>query len=147
VLQLSQRLGVDLPDVLAHRELLADLLQSMVLVHPDAEAHAEDAFFAWRQRRQTRVSVSRRFDWMAASMGEIAFFSSMNRRWERQASVAEDALGSRLCIAHSGVKLMHQYRIYTFREDGHFSTVQRIECMDEKQAVQKAQQLVAAGMV
>ena len=37
---------------------------------------------------------------------------------------------------------MHQYRIYTFREDGHFSTVQRIECTDEKQAVQKAQQLV-----
>ncbi len=37
---------------------------------------------------------------------------------------------------------MHQYRIYTFREDGHFSTVQRIECTDEKQAVQKARQLV-----
>ena len=37
---------------------------------------------------------------------------------------------------------MHQYRIYTFREDGHFSTVRRIECADEKQAVQKAQQLV-----
>ena len=35
-----------------HRELLADFLQSMVLVHPDAEAHAEDEFFAWRQRRQ-----------------------------------------------------------------------------------------------
>ena len=37
---------------------------------------------------------------------------------------------------------MHQYRIYTFRDDGHFSGVQRIECADEKQAVQKAQQLV-----
>ena len=37
---------------------------------------------------------------------------------------------------------MHQYRIYTFREDGHFSTVQRMECTDEKQAVRKAQQLV-----
>jgi hypothetical protein len=37
---------------------------------------------------------------------------------------------------------MHQYRIYTFREDGHFSVVRRIECTDEKQAVQKAQQLV-----
>ena len=35
-----------------HRELLADFLQSMLLVHPDAEAHAEDEFFAWRQRRQ-----------------------------------------------------------------------------------------------
>jgi len=40
------------------------------------------------------------------------------------------------------VKLMHQYRIYTFREDGHFSTVRRIECTDQKQAVQEAQQLV-----
>ena len=37
---------------------------------------------------------------------------------------------------------MPQYRIYTFREDGHFSTVQRIECADETQAVQKARQLV-----
>jgi hypothetical protein len=37
---------------------------------------------------------------------------------------------------------MHQYRIYTFREDGHFSAVRRIECTDEIQAVQKAQQLV-----
>ena len=37
---------------------------------------------------------------------------------------------------------MHQYRIYTFREDGHFSTVRRIECTDQKQAVQEAQQLV-----
>ena len=37
---------------------------------------------------------------------------------------------------------MHQYRIYTFRADGHFSTVRRIECMDEKQAVREAQQLV-----
>ena len=36
---------------------------------------------------------------------------------------------------------MHQYRIYTFRDYGHFSTVQRIESTDEKQAVQKAQQL------
>jgi hypothetical protein len=40
------------------------------------------------------------------------------------------------------MNLMHEYRIYTFREDGHFSTVRRIECADEKQAVQKARQLV-----
>jgi hypothetical protein len=38
---------------------------------------------------------------------------------------------------------MHQYRIYTFRDDGHFSSVQRIECADEGQAVRKARQLVA----
>jgi hypothetical protein len=38
---------------------------------------------------------------------------------------------------------MHRYRIYTFREDGHFSGVQRIECAEEGQAVRKARQLVA----
>lgn len=37
---------------------------------------------------------------------------------------------------------MHQYRIYTFRDDGHFSCVQRIECADEGEAIQKARQLV-----
>ena len=37
---------------------------------------------------------------------------------------------------------MHQYRIYTFRDDGHFSCVQRIECADEREAVQKARRLV-----
>jgi hypothetical protein len=36
---------------------------------------------------------------------------------------------------------MHQYRLYTFRDDGHFSGVQRIECADEREAVQKASQL------
>ena len=35
-----------------HRELLADFLQSMLLVHPDAEAYAEDDFFVWNERRQ-----------------------------------------------------------------------------------------------
>ena len=38
---------------------------------------------------------------------------------------------------------MHRYRIYTFREDGHFSGFQRIECAEEGQAVRKARQLVA----
>jgi hypothetical protein len=37
---------------------------------------------------------------------------------------------------------MHQYRIYTFRDDGHFATVKRLECANQKQAVQKARQLV-----
>jgi hypothetical protein len=36
---------------------------------------------------------------------------------------------------------MH-YRIYTFREDGHFSRVQRIECADEGQALREARELV-----
>ena len=60
----------------------------------------------------------------------------------RQASVAESPECFRLCHAPSGVKLMHRYRIYTFREDGHFSGFQRIECAEERQAVQKARQLV-----
>jgi hypothetical protein len=38
---------------------------------------------------------------------------------------------------------MHQYRTYTFRDDGHFSCVQRIECADERKAAQKARQLVS----
>jgi hypothetical protein len=37
---------------------------------------------------------------------------------------------------------MHQYRIYAFREDGHFSTVRRLECTDRDQAVLKAQQIL-----
>ena len=37
---------------------------------------------------------------------------------------------------------MNQYRIYAFREDGHFSTVRRLECTDRDQAVQKAQQIL-----
>jgi predicted esterase len=50
MLELAQRLGLDLADALArHRELLADLLQRVVGVHADAEAHAQHAFFARRQ--------------------------------------------------------------------------------------------------
>jgi hypothetical protein len=37
---------------------------------------------------------------------------------------------------------MHQYRLYTFRDDGHFSGVQRIECADEREAVKQARRLV-----
>jgi hypothetical protein len=37
---------------------------------------------------------------------------------------------------------MHQYRLYTFRDDGHFSGVQRIECADEREAVEQARRLV-----
>src|SRR4249920_1013490 len=53
MLEFAQRLGLDLTDALArHRELLANLLQSMVFIHSDAETHAENALFAWRQRRR-----------------------------------------------------------------------------------------------
>ena len=37
---------------------------------------------------------------------------------------------------------MQQYRLYTFRDDGHFSGVQRIECADEREAVKQARRLV-----
>src|SRR5688572_2666943 len=47
VLQLPQRLRLDLADALArHRELLADLLERVVGVHADAEAHAQHALLA-----------------------------------------------------------------------------------------------------
>ena len=50
MLQLPQRLGLDLADALAgDRELLADLFERVVGVHADAEAHAQHAFFARRQ--------------------------------------------------------------------------------------------------
>jgi hypothetical protein len=56
----------------------------------------------------------------------------------RQASVAERRVRApALCIARSGVELMHQYRIFTFRDDGHFSCVQRIECADEENQSKK----------
>src|SRR5262245_56150224 len=48
--QLPKGLGLDLADSFTRdRELNPNLLQGVVLVHTDAEAHAEDAFFAWRQ--------------------------------------------------------------------------------------------------
>src|SRR3972149_226400 len=53
MLQLPQRLGLDLADALAgHRELLADLLPRVVGVHADAEAHAQHALLARRERGQ-----------------------------------------------------------------------------------------------
>src|SRR5258707_10635140 len=49
VLELAQRLGLDLADALARpRELLSDLLQRVVLVHADAEAHPDDTLLARR---------------------------------------------------------------------------------------------------
>src|SRR6266567_3072931 len=49
VLQLPQRLGLDLPNALARqRELLADHCQRVFGVHADAEAHAQHALLAWR---------------------------------------------------------------------------------------------------
>ena len=53
MLQLPQRLRLDLPDALSrHRELLADFFQGVVGLHADAEAHAGHAFFARGERGQ-----------------------------------------------------------------------------------------------
>src|SRR5512147_3337904 len=50
VAELAQRLGLDLADALAgHLEVLADLLEGVVALLPDAEAHAEDLLLARRQ--------------------------------------------------------------------------------------------------
>jgi hypothetical protein len=50
VLEFAQGFGFDLTDTFARdRELLADLFERVIGVHADAEAHAQDAFFAWRK--------------------------------------------------------------------------------------------------
>src|SRR5690349_2152976 len=47
VLELPERLGLDLPDAFAgDRELLPDFLQRVVGVHADAEAHAQHALLS-----------------------------------------------------------------------------------------------------
>src|SRR6185437_7734198 len=69
MLELAQRLRLDLPDALAgDGELLADLLERMVGVHADAEAHAQYALLAGGQGRQhpgralTQVALDRRLE-------------------------------------------------------------------------------------
>src|SRR3979411_2805712 len=48
--QLAERLGLDLPDALAgHLEVLADLLEGVIALLADAEAHAQDLLLARRQ--------------------------------------------------------------------------------------------------
>src|SRR5262252_9244237 len=49
--ELAQRLGLDLADGLARdRELVSDLFQRVVLVHADAEAHADYTLLARREQ-------------------------------------------------------------------------------------------------
>src|SRR5262249_17241427 len=53
MLELAQRLGLDLADALArHRELLAGPLKRVVGVPADAQAPAHHRLLAWRERRQ-----------------------------------------------------------------------------------------------
>src|SRR5689334_10443591 len=54
VLQLAQRLGLDLADTLA-RDVkgVADLLQRMVAGHAEAKTHTNNALLTWRERGQS----------------------------------------------------------------------------------------------
>ena len=67
--QLAERFGFDLADAFAgDGELLADFFERVVGVHADAKAHAQDAFFAGRERSEhagggfAQVGVDRRID-------------------------------------------------------------------------------------
>src|SRR5438270_5936506 len=68
MLQLTQRLGLDLPNTFAcDRELSSYLLQRMFLVHANAETHAQDSFLPRRdgskrtRRDLAEVRLDRRF--------------------------------------------------------------------------------------
>jgi hypothetical protein len=69
MLQFLQRLGLDLADALAgHRELLAHLFERVIGVYADAEAHAQHALLARRQRgeharrRLAQIALDRHVD-------------------------------------------------------------------------------------
>src|ERR1700759_1253184 len=96
MLQLPQRLGLDLADTLSgHRELLADFFQGVVGVHADAEAHAEYAFFAGGERGQhagggfREVALDRGVDWqdrvlVLDEIAEMRVFLITNGGFKRQ---------------------------------------------------------------
>src|SRR5690242_1878992 len=95
MLQLAQRLRLDLADTLTrHAELLADLLQRMVGVHPDAEAHAQHALLARGERGEhprrglAQVRLDRRVDrqdrvLVLDEIAEMRILLVANRRLER----------------------------------------------------------------
>ena len=96
MLELAQRLGLDLADALArHRELLADLFQRVVGVHADAEAHAQHALLARRERGQharrglAQVRLDRRVDrqdrvLVLDEIAEVRVLLVADRRFERE---------------------------------------------------------------
>src|SRR5262252_10194184 len=68
--KLAERLGLDLPDSLAgYRELVSDLFQGMMTIHPDAESHAQDALLPRLQAGQhlgggfTQIGLDRGIEW------------------------------------------------------------------------------------
>src|SRR5271166_4957082 len=94
VLELAERLGLNLADALArHRELLADLFERVVGVHADAEAHAQNPLFARGERSQNtrrrlaQVRLDRRVDrqdrvLVLDEVAEMAVLLVANRRLE-----------------------------------------------------------------
>src|SRR5580658_3491918 len=69
--QLAQRLRFDLPGALAgDGELLADFLERVVGLLPDAEAHAQDLLLARRERGEH----------LARLLAEVALNSGLDRR-------------------------------------------------------------------
>ena len=94
-----------------------------------------------RTEEQRRQFLSLASDWTHAAAGLEGVLGPevLQPHEKRPGDVDTD---SPLCIGRSGVKPMHQYRIYTFRDDGHFAAVEHLECANHKQAVQKARQLV-----
>src|SRR5690606_4324674 len=94
VLELPQRLGLDLADTLARdRELLADFLERVIGVHADAEAHAQHAFLARGEAgedagdRFLEVRLDRSVDrndgvLVLDEIAEVAVFLVTDRRFE-----------------------------------------------------------------
>src|SRR5436189_6359265 len=96
MLELPERLGLDLADALAgDAELLADLLERVVGVHADAEAHAQHALLARRERSQhprrglAEVALDRRVDRqdrvvVLDEVAEVRVLLVADRGFERQ---------------------------------------------------------------
>ena len=94
MLQLPERLGLDLADALAgDAELLAHFLQRMVGVHANAEAHAQHALLAGSEARQDagdgflEVRLDRRVDrddrvLVLDEVAQVAVFLVADRRFE-----------------------------------------------------------------
>ena len=66
--------------------------------------------------------------------------SLITDRGSRQASVPE----SSVALPPETGSSMPEYRIYTIGRYGHFSSAEDIECADDQEAIQKAQQAVSA---
>src|SRR2546426_12599126 len=93
--QLSERLGLDLPDALARdREALAHFFERVLAAVTDAEAHLDDLLFARRERLQHRlgllleIQVDHRFgrrDDLAVfdEISKMRIFLFADRRFER----------------------------------------------------------------